>query len=220
MNPPTLSKSRGCLPRIGRVFTGNLWPLLAAGVLVGMIVAELLFTAAGRLLIYSEPPHQADAIAVLSGGGEPRLQEAFNLYQEKQASVIILTETGSVTAHFGSLSSIEKNQLEEMGVRGGDIFITETVVDSTADEARVIRKMINTRGFKSVIIVTDTFHSFRAHLIFQDAFKGNDLTFYIRPVRDDWYKSATWWTTTEGWQTTLLEYTKLISFLFETRVLH
>jgi hypothetical protein len=61
--------------------------------------------------------------------------------------------------------------------------------------------------------VTDTFHSFRTHLIFQDAFKGNDLTFIIRPVRDDWYLAATWWTSLDGWQTTLSEYAKLITYL-------
>jgi uncharacterized SAM-binding protein YcdF (DUF218 family) len=220
MNPTPVSKPSGCLGRGCFIFTSGSWLILAAGLLVGLFFAEGLLTAAGRLLVYSDASHKADAIAVLSGGGAPRLQEAANLYQEGQAPFIILTETGAVTPHYGPLSGIEKDQLVEMGVQGRDIFITEMLVDSTTDEARVLRKLLNTKGFKSVIIVTDTFHSFRTHLIFQNAFKGNDLTLYVRPVRDDWYTSATWWSTPEGWRTTLLEYSKLFSYLFESRFLH
>jgi uncharacterized SAM-binding protein YcdF (DUF218 family) len=194
--------------------------IFAALFLVSLLLAEGFLTAAGRLLIYSDPLQDSDVIAVLSGGGTPRLQEAARLYQEHQADFIILTETGLVTDKFGSLSSIEKNQLEVMGVQSRDIFITPLQVESTTEEARAIRKLVNTRGFKSVIVVTDTFHSRRAHLIFQDAFKGNNLTIIIRPVRDDWYKAATWWTSLEGWQTTLLEYSKLFAYLFESRIMH
>jgi len=194
--------------------------ILTGALLAALLLGESLLTAAGKILIYADPPHKADAIAVLSGGGEPRLQEAARLYKENLAPYIILTETGLVTQKFGSLSSIEKNQLVDMGVQPRDIFITEIQVDSTTGEARAIRKMINTRGYKSVLVVTDTFHSTRAHLIFEDAFQGNDLIFYIHPLRDDWFNAATWWTSLAGWQTTVLEYAKLISYLVDSRILH
>jgi uncharacterized SAM-binding protein YcdF (DUF218 family) len=220
MTPSSNPKSSGCLPRGCLAITGGSWLILAIGLLFVFVFAEGLLTAAGRLLIYSDPPHKAETMAVLSGGGTPRLQEAVHLYQEREAPFILLTETGAITPRYGPLSQLEKDQLVEMGVNVRDIMITDTKVDSTTDEAHVIRKELSTHGFKSIIIVTDTFHSFRTHLIFQDAFKGSDFTFYIRPVRDDWYEAATWWTTWEGWQTTLLEYSKLFSYLFETRFLH
>jgi uncharacterized SAM-binding protein YcdF (DUF218 family) len=220
MSLPETQKSPGRLGSGCLILSSGSWLVFASILVVSLLFAEGFLTAVGQLIIYSDPIHEADVIAVLSGGGMPRLQEAARLYQEHHADFIILTETGAVTEKFGSLSSIEKNQLEALGVQPRDIFITELHVDSTTDEARVIRKMLNTRGFKSVIIVTDTYHSMRAHLIFDDAFKGNDLTIYIRPVRDDWYNAATWWTSAAGWKATLLEYSKLIAYLFQSRILH
>ena len=220
MNPTETGKRSGrrwggCLFKSGKSVI-----ILAALIITCLLLSESILTAAGRALIYSDPPHKADAIAVLSGGGEPRLQEAARLYKDKFAPYIILTETGLVTEKFGSLSSIEKGQLVDMGVQPRDIFITQIEVDSTVDEAHAIRKFLNTSGYKSVIIVTDTFHSMRAHVIFEDSFTGNDLSLYIHPLHDDWFNAATWWTSFSGWQTTLLEYGKLASYLFTSKISH
>jgi len=209
-------------PGSSQTFHGLPWLVFIFVLATALLLAEGGLTTAGRLLIYNNPLDKvdADAIAILSGGGTPRLEEGARLYQNHLAPAIILTDTGYITPKYGSLSSIEKNQLVDMGVQPRDILITEVHVDSTADEARAIRKLLNTRGFKSVIIVTDTFHSMRTHLIFDDDFKGNDLTVYIHPLEDDWFNAATWWTSIAGWQTTLLEYSKLFAYLFTSRVMH
>ncbi|MCE1252843.1 MAG: YdcF family protein [Anaerolineae bacterium] len=189
-------------------------PLL---ILVLIIIAEFFLTALGGLIIIADPKHEADAIVVLSGGGTPRLQEAVKLRDEKLAVPIILTETGIITENYGSLSQIEKNQLVEMGVDPRDIYITEQHVDSTRDEAHAIYKLMNNQGFKSVIVVTDPYHSLRTRMVFADEFRGQDLTAYIRPVRDSWYNAATWWTSARGWQATLNEYGKLLAYVFFQR---
>jgi uncharacterized SAM-binding protein YcdF (DUF218 family) len=219
MTAPKSKNPGGSLEKRNLNFNMRVLGILAA-VLVVLFLSEGVLTAAGKLLIYSDPPHTADAIVVLSGGGLPRLEEAARLYKEKQAPYIILTETGIITEKYGELSQIEKGQLVDMDIQPQAIFITDMHVDSTTDEARVIRKLLNTKGFKSAVIVTDTFHSRRTHLVFQDAFKGNDLTVYIKPVRDDWYIAATWWTSLEGWQVTLPEASKLIIYFFSQHLFH
>mgnify|MGYP000985858964 CR=1 FL=1 len=207
----------GCCAPLGGLFalTGCFTvPLI---LLVLVIAVEFFLTALGGLIIIADPKHAADAIVVLSGGGTPRLEEAVKLRDEKLAVPIILTETGIVTENFGSLSQIEKNQLVEMGVAPRDIYITEQHVDSTRDEARAIHKLMNNQGFKSVIVVTDPYHSLRTRIVFADEFQADGLTAYIRPVRDHWYNAATWWMSARGWQATINEYAKLLAYVFIQR---
>jgi uncharacterized SAM-binding protein YcdF (DUF218 family) len=206
----------GCLPHSGRltVSTGLGFVVLLAIMLVGLTAG---LTALGGLIIIADPEHKADAIVVLSGGGTPRLSEAVRLRKDKLANAIILTETGITTETFGKLSEIEKLQLVDMGVTPRDIYITEQHVDNTRDEAHVIHKLMNAQHFKSVIVVTDPYHSLRTRIIFSDEFSGDGLTAYVRPVRGHWYNAATWWTSLAGWEATLNEYARLLAYVFIQR---
>ena len=217
MNPNKAPKKSGCL--IGSCF--SITTLLLAIVIflgVSLLFSAQILTGVGSVLIHSDPLEKADAIVVLSGGGLPRLGEAAKLQQENKGGFIILTETGIVTDQYGDLSQIEKNQLAELGVQPSTILITETHVDTTTDEALVIRRLASKNGYKTIIVVTDTFHSMRTRMIFDDTFKGRDINVIIRPVRDDWYKAGTWWKSTQGWQVTLEEYSKLFGYYFEQRL--
>jgi uncharacterized SAM-binding protein YcdF (DUF218 family) len=211
VKPPT-----GCLPRSGRLtVSGGLgFVILLSVILVGLAAG---LTALGGLIIIADPEHKADAIVVLSGGGTPRLAEAVRLRKDKLANAIILTETGTITEDFGKLSAIERNQLVDMGVTPQDIYITEQHVDNTRDEAHVVHKLMNTQHFKSVIVVTDPYHSLRTRIIFTDEFSQDGLTVYVRPVRGHWYSATTWWTSLNGWEVTLSEYARLLAYVFIQR---
>lgn len=178
-----------------------------------------VLTNLGKFIIHADPMEKVDAIVVLSGGGLPRLKEAAEIYKENKGGFVVLTETGIITDKYGDLSQIEKTQLTEMGVQSRYILITETHVDTTTDEALVVRRLVSKNGFKSIIVVTDTFHTMRTYMIFQDTFKGRDTKIVVRPVRDDWYTAATWWKSLHGWQVTIQEYSKLIGYFFEQRFL-
>ena len=168
----------------------------------------------GDLISTSDAAYRSDAIVVLSGGGTPRLQEAARLHLEGLAPFVIITETGGTTDNFGTISDIEKQQLAEYGVSPSKILVTERHVDSTQDEARVIHKLMNSKAFKSIIVVTDPYHCLRTRLIFNDELKKDALVAHIRPVSDSWYKADSWWTSLEGWNVTTSEYTKLVTYYF------
>ena len=218
MGPSNHNKSSNCLKP---AFFSFLALILATICMLafGLFFSGSVLTSIGKFIIYSDPLQKADAIAVLSGGGVPRLQEAGRLFKENQGAYIILTETGIVTENYGDLSQIEKNQLVEMGVQPRAIIITLTQVDATVDEATAVYKTAKTNNFKSLIIVTDTYHSLRTHLVYQNIFKGKNISIIIRPVRDDWYQADDWWKTPEGWQVTITEYSKLLGYLIEQRFL-
>jgi uncharacterized SAM-binding protein YcdF (DUF218 family) len=179
-----------------------------------------LLTLAGGVLITADPLEKADAVVLLSGGDQARMDETVRIYEEEFASTIILTETGEdVEGYDVQYSKEQRNLLVDKGVPLGAIRITEKPVGSTRGEAKAVKKLIaSDDDVHSIIVVTDSYHSFRTRLQFREVFSDTDIKVLVRPVRDSWYRSTTWWLSPQGWQATILEYFKLAAFIFETGI--
>ena len=184
-------------------------------ILCGFVAAFLFLWGMGRFLIVSNPLVHSDAIVVLSGGGDlSRLDEAVKLYKEKYAPLLILTETGETVPSLDApYSAVLRQDAMSRGVAPGDITITDRTVSSTYEEARVTLKLLRKGGMKSVIVVTDPFHSRRAEVIFDDVFRSSGIQVAIHPVAADWYHASTWWMSGSGRRDTVLEYSKLFGYL-------
>jgi len=125
----------------------------------------------------------------------------------------VITETGITAPGTEVLFSLEfKVRAVKDGVPPTAILVTERVVDSTAEEARTIKKMMSAAGKKSCIVVTDPFHTRRTRLIFTEAFAGTDMRCSVYASRASWYSPSTWWRSLEGWRVTLTEWAKLLSY--------
>ena len=83
------------------------------------------------------------------------------------------------------------------------------------DEAEAVLRLMRRHDYKTVIVVTDPFHTYRARLIFRDAFRGSGLTVRVHPVTDLWYRSNTWFLSAAGWANTAREYIKLVGYLID-----
>ncbi len=188
---------------------------LGAAIPGGIIIGFLVLWAMGSFLIVSNPLVHSDAEVVLSGGGDlGRLDEAVKIYKAKYAPLLILTETGETVPSLDTAySAVLREDAMNLGVAPGDITITDRTVSSTYEEARVTLKLLRKNGMKSVIVVTDPFHSRRAQVIFDDVFKTSGIKVSIHPVSADWYRASTWWTSSSGRLDTLLEYSKLFGYL-------
>jgi uncharacterized SAM-binding protein YcdF (DUF218 family) len=168
--------------------------------------------ALGAYLIISSELKPANAIVILSGGDESRMQEALRLYNENYAKMIILTETGQTTEGFTQLYSFDMRiVLLSHGVPSGNILITDHSVSSTRDEALVVKNLMINQQMKSAIIVTDPYHTRRALNIFKENFADTDIQLSIKPVQNSWYNSRTWFLKIDGWKFTILEYFKLLA---------
>jgi uncharacterized SAM-binding protein YcdF (DUF218 family) len=205
----------GCLFRSGCLTVGGLMGFIFL-VILGLFGLELLLTALGAALIIADPLQKTDAIVVLSGGGLSRLEEAAKLFEEKNSEWVILTETGKSSTEFGLYSELDRIEAIRLGIPPNQIIITEQHVEDTGDEARVVRKLAQSRGFHSLTVVTDPFHSLRTRLIFREGFKDSDIKVYVRPVRDHWYRSTNWWLSRQGWEATLSEYVRLFYYFFKS----
>ncbi len=161
---------------------------------------------------------KADAIVVLSGGDDSRLQEAISLYQENYADSIILTETGAVLEEFNTTYSREQRLvLINAGIPPTGIQVIGNKAASTREEAKLVRTRVINTDAHTLIVVTDPYHTFRTRIIWKDIFKDSGVDVIIRPARSSWYRPETWWMSAAGWKSTMYEYTKLAGYLV-TRV--
>lgn len=166
----------------------------------------------------ADPLKRADAIVILSGGGDQRMAEAISLYQEKYAGTIILTETGSKVSGFDTDYSFEQRlALMDAGIPPTAILITPEHADSTSEEAKAVLELIGRENTHDLIVVTDSYHTLRTRLIWRDVFKESGINIVVRPGRESWYRSSSWWLSRDGWEATILEYLKLVDFVIINR---
>ena len=193
--------------------------ILGSAILIVLaLLGELALTAAGGLLIVADPIKHSDALVVLSGADQLRLGEAVRLYKENYAERIILTETDETYPGLdASYSQVRRQELASQGIPLEAILVTKKSAQSTVDEARVVRDLMQANEWKSCIVITDPYHTFRTRLIFRRELSGTGLRVRVHPVSNHWYRSPTWWTTAQGREVTLLEYTKIFSYLIGVR---
>jgi uncharacterized SAM-binding protein YcdF (DUF218 family) len=178
----------------------------------------LVLWGMGGLLIVADPLQKASAVAVLSGNETDRLQETLRILREGYAPLVVITETDITEDGSNSMSTIDKViAAREVGIASEAIVVTNQVASSTRDEALAILEVAQQRNFTSVIVVTDPYHCFRTRILFRGVFKGSGIDVIVRPVRDNWYRSNTWWLTGVGRKATFSEYFKLFFFLFGIR---
>ena len=203
---------RGCLNTFLTFLSGALGICLV--LLLLFIGCYITFWAAGGILIIADPLEKADAVAALSGGNIDRVEYAAELMHEKYASLLILTETGENVPELGrSYTTLLRTEAIRLGVPNTAILFTKEPASSTYEEAIAIEQLMHENNIKSIIVVTDAYHSFRTKLIFREVFKGSDKHAIVRPVSGQWYQSKTWWLNPRGWQATINEYTKLFAYM-------
>ncbi len=184
--------------------------ILIAGTLFCFL---FLLRAAGSYLVVSSELEYANAIVVLSGGDESRMQEALELYNDKYSPLIILTETGNVVEGYDYLHSFDMRiELLNNGIPSGNILLTDQKATSTQEEAEAVKRLLTSRQLVSCIVVTDPYHTRRAYLIFRDTFKDTGIKVMIHPTSPHWFNANTWFLKLDGWRFVILEYIKLFSY--------
>jgi len=172
-----------------------------------------LFRTLGSYLIVSNELEYANAIVVLSGGDESRMQEALELYNQNYSNLIILTETGDVVEGYDYLHSFDMRiELLNNGVPSGNILMTDQVATSTQEEAEAVKRLLTNRQLVSCIVVTDPYHTRRAYTIFRDVFADTGIKVMIHPTSPHWFSANTWFLKIKGWHFVVLEYIKYLSY--------
>jgi uncharacterized SAM-binding protein YcdF (DUF218 family) len=161
--------------------------LVAAALLAAWLVACLV------LFVWppaeSKPPRHADVVVVLSGDTK-RLPPALELVRKGVAPVLAIS-TVERTRHWR-----EARRLCTAGRYGrARVVCFDAVPFSTQGEARTIARLARERGWRSVVVVTSTFHVTRADMLFRRCVK---LPLYVVGTGSTWWRLPWEWASETG----------------------
>ena len=129
-------------------------------------------------------PARADAVVVLSGE-RARLRPALALVRRGEAPVLAISSIQK-TPHW-----LEARRLCSAGhYAGAKVVCFLAVPYSTRGEARAVARLARERRWRSIVVVTSTFHITRAKLLFRRCYAGG-LTFVGSP--SPWWRQPLDW---------------------------
>lgn len=158
-----------------------------------------------------------------------RVLETSDLYNKKLADKVFVVEenmNGSAIlkqrgVDFISNSQQAKSILTNLGIPSDSIIIIPGEAKSTLDEAIALMEYLSVRTeIDTLIIVTSSFHSRRAAIIFKRVFDfhENQVVVFSNPSSYTHFSAGKWWRNKENIQAVLTEYLKLFNFyIFENR---
>jgi uncharacterized SAM-binding protein YcdF (DUF218 family) len=140
-------------------------PALIAGAL-GLVVA---LAGATAWLFFAPPtdePSRSDAVVVLGPGkGGERIEAGLRLLRDDIARVLVLSEGRSSGREEQRALCGRADQRFEVICFRADPF-------STRGEARTVAALATARGWRSIVVVTSTYHVVRARMLFGRCYHG------------------------------------------------
>ena len=137
----------------------------------------------------SAAPSHASAIVVLSGAKE-RLPPALDLARRGVAPVLAISSVRRTP------NWPQARRLCAAGRYAGARVVCFTASPfSTQGEARVVARLARARGWRSLVLVTSTFHVTRAHMLFARCFHG---PLDVVGVRSPWWRLPEEWASETG----------------------
>jgi uncharacterized SAM-binding protein YcdF (DUF218 family) len=188
---------------------------------LAVLTAAWFLYYGGRYLQHEDPLQKSDAIFVLAGTRAERAIEAIDLYKEGYAPLVILSpglvEPAEVLlrnrgVRFPRQDDLQRDALVQSGIPAEAVLATGGFVDNTAQEANLLRAIVQTRGWRRVIIVTSKYHTRRAAFAFRRGLEGTGTEVVMRASRYDSSDPARWWRHRSDLRFGLSEWQKLVAY--------
>jgi uncharacterized SAM-binding protein YcdF (DUF218 family) len=191
--------------------------------LVVLAAIAWAFAHAGTFLVREDPLRHADAILVLAGARFERAMEAYDVYHDGYAPVVVLSPgpeepAEQVLRSRGVYLPREADPVREalvgLGIPRSAIVIGDGTVDNTAAEALLLRDLAARRGWHTVIVVTSKFHTRRTGFAMRRALQGRGITVLVRASKYDPVDPSHWWRHRRDVRWLLDEWPKLVAYSF------
>jgi uncharacterized SAM-binding protein YcdF (DUF218 family) len=196
----------------------NVRRIALATVVVLLILAyptrQTWLSAAGDVLVAQDDLAPSDVIVVLAGNSPFRARHAEALYARGLAPHVIISNE-PLSSHGVQTNWLELREhgLVRLAIPDAAIVPIPEISDSTYEEALHSREIMQARGWRSAILVTDPFHMRRAALTFRQAFDPAGLTVIASPAEGSKYGVDNWWTDRNAIMRVAQEYLKLSYYL-------
>lgn len=181
-------------------------------ILVTAVVMLFLFYNAGRLLVVNESIKKCDAIVVLSGDKGERTEYGVKLLKEGYANYLVLS--GGVVYNKQTMADLMKKHAVELGVKETQVLLEEKS-DSTFENAKFSKKLLDKYDIKSAIIVTSDYHSLRSKLVFKKAFNKSNINLIFQSCKDRNFSPEHWWSSSKSIMCTITEYIKIAGYFIK-----
>jgi uncharacterized SAM-binding protein YcdF (DUF218 family) len=182
----------------GGIFFRLIFLLFFFGFLALLYVARHpVMRLAGQFWVVDEPAAQSDALIVLGDDNYAgdRAFHAAELYREGVARVVVAS--GRMLRQNVSVADIMEHDLESFGVPAAAIVKLTHRAQNTREEATESAKLIQTRGWKHVVVVTSNYHARRARFIYGRILPSS-VSVRVSGARDSDFDPSRWWETRQG----------------------
>lgn len=159
----------------------------------------------------------SDLIVILGGGGGNRIDRGAFLYRKQYSTRILLTGLNAGRQNTQSFYLSWKAQaLKGLGV-SSDALLFDAISRSSWQEAKNTLKLMQDRGWRRVIIVSDPPHMRRLSWVWGHLFSNSNKEFILvsSPLYN--WKAETWWLDEDSAQYVIMEYIKICYYYFTYR---
>lgn len=214
------ARHRGCISGCFSRLSG-----LVVLALLAWFLGPPVLTAYARWLIVQDPVERTDAVVALSGGEGERLHASINLYKQGKAGCLLLVGPAIplLKVYTGDDSLTQGEAKRRIAVRKGvppDSAIVSLGATSTWEEAQTTLMEARARGWRSITIVTDPFHTRRSRAAFHKIFHGQPIriAIYHLPLDRSSYNPQKWWTRERDLMAVMTETVKIGFYAYHHHV--
>jgi uncharacterized SAM-binding protein YcdF (DUF218 family) len=148
-----------------------------------VLLAAVVVTAVVLVSSASTMPRRVDAVVVLAGGRGERLAHARTLVREGRTRTLVISHGYGWPA---------ARALCRRGVyERAQVVCFEPQPDTTKGEAIAVRRLATSRGWRSIAVVTSTYHM-RRSLWLTRRCSPSDVSVSSSPARPLWSSPGTW----------------------------
>jgi len=185
------------------------WRWIAAAVAIMLTVILAIGHAARFLEGPASSPSKADLIVVLGGDGGDRGLTAARLYVAGLAPSVFLTGLEATPPGVRKpLMHWRAQVLAEAGVPLAQLEYDAASMNSW-EEAVNTRRLMEARGWRKAVVVSDPYHMRRLSWTWGRVFEGSGLEYSLVASAPAFWKPDVWWRDEKSGQAVIVEYIKL-----------
>jgi hypothetical protein len=179
-----------------------------------------LLTGYARFFGMQTATKGANALVCLSGWQITRVPETLRLWNHGYGEQVYLTKGKNANKEFSQLGPSNQSFAQAVAKKMELNATWETIpslvggATSTFDEAEDVLAYGKEKGWTRIIIVTDEFHTRRAHHAFEKVFAGSGIEVEVAGAINEIFSDNDWWQSDIGIASYVLETIKFPVYLF------